>query len=89
MNRFYNTGQGPGNGGNGNKQIINKDDDITNTQEQQEIDEGLREDEARRKEEAIQKKEDYKPETEQPLNKPAETGNKIPDLNTGPKPEEK
>lgn len=80
---------GPGNGGNGNKQIINKDDDITNTQDQQEIDEGLREEEAQPKDEAIQRKEDFKPEIEQPLNKPAETGKKIPDLNTGQRPEEK
>ena len=72
---------GPGNG-NGKKNIINKDDDITNTEEQQEIDEGLRE-------EASQKHEDRKPEIEQPQYKPAESGRRIPDLNTGPKSEEK
>lgn len=63
----------PGKGPNGHQQIINRDDDITNTQEQQEIDEGLREGEdAGRKQD--------KPEIEQPLNEPAKTEKKIPSM---------
>ena len=79
MKKYFDPG--PGNG-NGKKNIVNKDNDITNTEEQQEIDDGLRE-------EVTQKREDNKPEVEQPLNKPAETGRRIPDLNTGAKGEEK